>query len=48
MTLNIDAPDTERLPHDLAVIRQRCAELPVLDEREPDDIVGYDQDGLLR
>ena len=33
---------------DLAAIRQRCAALPVLDDRPPDDIVGYDEHGLPR
>jgi hypothetical protein len=30
------------------VIRQRCAQLPVLDTRSPDDIVGYDNHGVPR
>jgi antitoxin VapB len=37
----------ERLLEDLAAIRRRCAELPVLDTRQPDEILGYDKDGLL-
>jgi antitoxin VapB len=36
----------DRLLEDLATIRQRCAQLPVLDERRPDAILGYDKDGL--
>jgi antitoxin VapB len=31
---------------DLAAIRRRCAELPVLDPRTPEEIIGYDEDGL--
>ena len=31
---------------DLTAIRLRCAALPVLDERQPDDIIGYDEHGL--
>jgi antitoxin VapB len=33
---------------DLAAIRQRCAALPVLDNRTPDEIIGYDENGLPR
>ena len=29
-------------------LRRRCAALPVLDDRHPDDIVGYDEHGLPR
>ncbi|MBV8538077.1 MAG: type II toxin-antitoxin system VapB family antitoxin [Alphaproteobacteria bacterium] len=36
------------LLEDLAAIRQRCAALPVLDMREPDAIIGYDDQGLPR
>ena len=32
----------------LASIAERCAALPVLDDRHPDDIVGYDEHGLPR
>lgn len=35
-----------RLREALREIRERCAELPVLDERAPDDILGYDEHGL--
>jgi antitoxin VapB len=33
---------------DLAAIRRRCAELPVLDARTPEQIIGYDERGLPR
>jgi antitoxin VapB len=33
---------------DLAAIRHRCAALPILDRRSPDDIIGYDENGLPR
>ena len=33
---------------DLAAIRRRCAELPVLDPRTPDEIIGYDECGIPR
>jgi antitoxin VapB len=33
---------------DLAAIRRRCAELPVLDPRTPEEIIGYDERGLPR
>jgi antitoxin VapB len=31
---------------DLAEIRQRCAALPILDHRQPDEIMDYDEHGL--
>lgn len=34
------------LRSELAAIRKRCAALPVLDAREPDEILGYDESGL--
>ncbi len=34
------------LHEELQVIRERCAVLPVLDERDPDAILGYDADGI--
>jgi antitoxin VapB len=34
------------LREELATIRQRCASLPVLDDRTPEEIVGYDSQGL--
>ena len=36
------------LLEELAAIRKRVAALPVLDRRSPDDILGYDEDGLPR
>jgi antitoxin VapB len=33
---------------DLAAIRRRCAELPVLDPGTPEEIIGYDECGLSR
>ncbi len=35
-----------RLSHELRAIRERCAKLPVLDPRAPDEILGYDDHGL--
>jgi antitoxin VapB len=37
-----------RLRDELKRIRKRCAALPVLDHRAPEDIVGYDETGLPR
>jgi antitoxin VapB len=34
------------LAEDLVRIGQECAALPVLDERTPDEILGYDENGL--
>lgn len=34
------------LASELAAIRRRCAALPVVDPRSPDEIVGYDDRGL--
>lgn len=31
---------------ELAAIRRRCAALPVLDRRTPEEILGYDERGL--
>ncbi len=36
------------LLEDMDAIRLRCAALPVLDDRQPDDIIGYDEHGLPR
>jgi antitoxin VapB len=36
------------LLEDLADIRRRWSALPVLDERTPEDILGYDEHGLPR
>ena len=35
-----------RLRDELQAIRQRCAKLPVLDSRNPDEILGYNEDGV--
>lgn len=37
-----------RLADELDGIAQRCASLPVLDRRTPDEILGYDEGGLPR
>jgi antitoxin VapB len=34
------------LSEELATIRRRCAALPRLDTRTPDEILGYDEHGL--
>lgn len=34
------------LREELAAIRRRCAALPVVDDRTPEAILGYDGDGL--
>lgn len=34
------------LRQELREIRERCAELPVRDARQPDEIVGYDANGV--
>jgi antitoxin VapB len=34
------------LTEEIAEIAQRCASLPVVDDRAPDEILGYDQHGL--
>lgn len=39
---------TLRLRDALRAIRQRCAALPVLDDRSPEAILGYDEHGLPR
>ena len=31
---------------DLAAIRRRCVQLPVIDPRTPEEIIGYDERGL--
>jgi antitoxin VapB len=36
------------LREEISAIRQRCAALPVLDDRRADDILGYDQSGVPR
>lgn len=37
-----------RLRDEIRAIRQRCAALPVLDARSPDEILGYDDIGVPR
>ncbi len=37
-----------RLAEELRRIGERCAALPVLDARSPDEILGYDKSGLPR
>ena len=37
-----------RLRDEIRAIRQRCAALPVRDHRSPDEILGYDEQGLPR
>jgi antitoxin VapB len=37
-----------RLRDELRAIRERCAALPVIDDRQPDDIIGYDKHGVPR
>jgi len=37
-----------RLADELDEIAARCARLPVLDSRPPDEILGYDEHGLPR
>ena len=39
---------TERLIEDVMDIGRRCAALPLLDPRRPDEILGYNKDGLPR
>lgn len=36
------------LREELAAIRRRCSTLPVLDNRSPEEILGYDECGLPR
>jgi antitoxin VapB len=36
------------LREELRAIRERCAALPVLDPRTPEEIIGYDERGLPR
>jgi antitoxin VapB len=37
-----------RLRDEIRAIRQRCAALPVLDDRDADTILGYDEHGVPR
>jgi antitoxin VapB len=41
-------PRRRRLRDELRDIARRCAELPTLDERSSDEILGYDHRGLPR
>lgn len=41
-------PKRRRLREELREIGQRCAQLPTLDDRPADEILGYDQRGLPR
>jgi antitoxin VapB len=41
-------PRRRRLRDELREIARRCAELPTLDDRSTDDILGYDERGLPR
>lgn len=43
-----DAAERQAMLDDLRAIRRRFAQLPVLDARAPDEIVGYDENGLPR
>lgn len=38
--------DPRTLPARLLAIGQRCAALPLLDQGTPDEILGYDDDGM--
>lgn len=37
-----------RLREEIRAIRERCRSLPVLDPRAPEEILGYDEDGVPR
>ena len=37
-----------RLSEELRIIGERCASLPVVDDRSPEEILGYDERGLPR
>lgn len=39
-------PDTERWLEGIREIRREVAQLPVYDDRPPDEIIGYDENGL--
>jgi antitoxin VapB len=36
------------LLEDMAEIRRRWSEMPIVDDRTPDEIIGYDENGLPR
>lgn len=42
----LDVERRRRRSRDLGDIVERFGRLPVLDERDPDDIIGYDEHGL--
>ncbi|MGF6228138.1 antitoxin VapB [Inquilinus ginsengisoli] len=44
----VGAKKAPLLLEEMAAIRKRVAALPVLDRRSPDEILGYDEDGLPR
>ncbi|MGO4124358.1 type II toxin-antitoxin system VapB family antitoxin [Inquilinus sp. YAF38] len=44
----VGAKKAPLLLEEMAVIRKRVAALPILDRRSPDEILGYDEDGLPR
>jgi antitoxin VapB len=48
LTREQERRQTPRLRDQLRAIRQRCVQLPVLDTRSPDEIVGYDDHGVPR
>lgn len=39
---------TPGLREELRAIRERCARLPVIDARSPEEIIGYDDGGIPR
>jgi antitoxin VapB len=41
-------PHKAALLEDMAEIRRRWSEMPVMDDRTPEEIVGYDERGLPR
>lgn len=45
LTKELGRRRSTRLGDEIARIRQRIAQLPVLDPRDPDDILGYDHAG---
>jgi antitoxin VapB len=44
----VGAKKAPLLLEEMAAIRKRVAALPILDRRSPDEILGYDEDGLPR
>jgi antitoxin VapB len=46
MASSIKDPEVDRLARELAAIRRRCADLPVLDTRAGDVVIGFDRHGL--